>query len=158
MNVKQAIDMMLRNPAISFPYEADIVNLINTFVPDDKQLDVSTVQVGELLAVIEGLDPTLKVIVYNSVLESVGQTPPLPPAVFPTPGPPSPVIPPPPVAHSEFFGKNNKDLPFYMFFVVVMAMLFLVMSKNLDGAILLEAVKLMVQLFTSSSGAPPASS
>lgn len=78
MNVKKAVALMARNPAVDFPWEPVLINLINGFVPEDRQLDPLTAEAKEVLEAIDSMDASLQEMVYNSNLDSVNVIDPLP--------------------------------------------------------------------------------
>lgn len=78
MNVKKAVDLMARNPAVDFPWEPVLINLINGFVPEDRQLDPLTAEAREILEAIESMDASLQEMVYNSNVDPVKVIDPLP--------------------------------------------------------------------------------
>jgi hypothetical protein len=78
MNVKSAIGLMARNPAVDFPWQPALINLINGFVPADRQLDPLTAEAKEVQEAIGSMDASLQEMVYNSNLDSVNVIDPVP--------------------------------------------------------------------------------
>lgn len=68
MNVKDAIALMAMNPAVGFPWEGTLVNLVNGFLPKESQLDPHTAEAAEIQTAIDSLDASTQTMVFESIL------------------------------------------------------------------------------------------
>lgn len=92
MNVKDAVALMAKNPAVGFPWEGALVSLINGFLPPESQLDPLTAEAKEILDAIETFEPSVKEMIYGSSLGNVNVVSPSPPVAVlaPSVGPMNP--------------------------------------------------------------------
>lgn len=81
MNVRDAVALMAKNPAVGFPWEGALVSLINGFLPQANQLDPITAEAKEILDAIETLEPSVKEMIYGSSLGNANIVTPLPATV-----------------------------------------------------------------------------
>lgn len=79
MNVKKAINMMVRNPAVDFPWKHALFGLVNSVLPSGSQLDPLTASAMELQDAVSTLDAATKQLLFDSTLthgrDLGGQTP-----------------------------------------------------------------------------------
>lgn len=78
MNVKGAIALMVQYPAVDFPWQRALINLVNACSSPDRQLDPLTAEAKEVQDAINSMDASLQEMVYNSSLDSVNVTEPVP--------------------------------------------------------------------------------
>lgn len=137
MNVRDAVALMAKNPAVGFPWEGALVSLVNGFLPQANQLDPITAEAKEILDAIELLEPSVKEMIYGSSLGNVNVAIPLPaPAPIPAAGPMNPVT-----YHQLMLGGVGAALTTV---VVIMAL------RGSAAADILEMLKLLVSLVTGT--------
>lgn len=130
MNVKSAIELMAKNPAVDFPWQVTLVNLINGFIPADRQLDPLTAEAKEVKEAIGLMDASLQEMVYNSNLDSVNVIDPVPAPVA--------VI------------KNSRSNLLVLFAVTLCVSALMMVWKVGDGATgadVVEILKLILSIF-----------
>lgn len=71
MNVKAAINMMVKNPAVDFPWELSVYGLVNSFLPDESQLDPHTATAVDVQKAVMDMDVVTQEMLYTSVLTPV---------------------------------------------------------------------------------------
>jgi len=127
MNVKDAIDLMARNPAVGFPWEPTLVNLVNGFLPSGCQLDPHTAEALEIQNAIDSLDASIQEMVLTSSIGAANVA-----ASVPTPSIPAPK-------------QSKADLQKWAGFLVCIFALSIA-AKIGDGAIVLEIIKVFAPL------------
>jgi len=131
MNVKDAIALMAKNPAVSFPWENVLIGLINGFLPEGNQLDPNTAQASDVQGAIDSLTAELQEMVYTSHI-GPSQSPYVP---QPTPSPPqpTPMIPIMSPADANTAALTaNRNFMFKMFGVAIVVIA-LMWALNLGG-------------------------
>jgi len=131
MNVRDAVALMAKNPAVGFPWEGALVSLINGFLPQANQLDPLTAEAKEILDAIETLEPSVKEMIYGSNLGNVNVVTPLPAT-----GPMNPVT-----YHQIMLGGVGAV---FTAVVVIMAL------KGSASADIIEMLKLLASLVTGT--------
>lgn len=71
MRVSDALELMARNPAVDFAWEKAVVDLINSFLPDDSLLDSKVVTIDQINVVLSDLDDATREMIYNASINSV---------------------------------------------------------------------------------------
>lgn len=135
MNVKEAINLMAKNPAVGFPWEGTLVNLVNGFLPAESQLDPHTAEALEIQAAIDSLDASIQEMVLTSSLGASNVVVPLP----------TPSIP----AQPQSAANMQKWVAFGF-----CAFALLIAAKIGDGVILVEILKIFAPLLTGVDPAP----
>jgi hypothetical protein len=84
MNVRDAIALMVKNPAVGFSWESTLITLVNGFLPPDHLLDAATAEAAEIQAALATLDAATQEMILTSSLgaSQVGSPP---PSAIPTP-------------------------------------------------------------------------
>lgn len=88
MNVRDAISLMAKNPAVGFTWEPTLITLVNGFLQSDCQLDPSTAEAKEIQDALATLDAATQDMILSSSLgvAAGGQNP--TPAPMPAPAQP----------------------------------------------------------------------
>jgi hypothetical protein len=68
MNVRDAISLMAKNPAVGFTWEPTLITLVNGFLPSDRQLDPSTAEAKEIQDALATLDVATQDMILTSSL------------------------------------------------------------------------------------------
>lgn len=151
MNVKIAISMMAKNPAVNFNWENDLVALVNSFLPNESQLDPRTAGAKEVETAIGSLEASLQDMVYAASLDaspnyvpSQQTPPPAAPAPVQAPAPqpePAPAVVPacPVPAHDD----DAKGRPFRVFAYTLVACVAVLAFRVGDGVTLESFVQLI---------------
>lgn len=71
MNVEDAIGLMAKNPAMDFPWESALTELVNSFLDEETRLDPQNVSAETLREVIDRFDASTKEMIYNTRLTQV---------------------------------------------------------------------------------------
>lgn len=149
MNVKDAIVLMAKHPAVGFPWEETLVSLVNGFLPAESQLDPNTASASEVQVAIDSLEVTLQEMVYASHI-GPAQTPYTPP----------PVVQPPPVIAPVQVVDSGKTIVFWMFgagICICAVLLALRVGDGASSADVVELLKLAISLISDKAPAdvPP---
>ena len=84
MNVRDALSLMAKNPAVGFTWETTLITLVNGFLSSDCQLDPNTAEATDIQKALATLDnATQDMILTSSLGVSQGGTP--APAPMPSP-------------------------------------------------------------------------
>lgn len=74
MNVKDAIILMAKNPAVDFPWEQSVIDLVNSLIPEGSALTPNATA-ERLIEVIDSLDASTREMIYSSKLTNLGELP-----------------------------------------------------------------------------------
>lgn len=68
MKIEDALNLMVRNPAVDFPWEGALIGLVNSFLTADAQLDPHTATAMEIKSALSTLDAvTQQMVLITSV-------------------------------------------------------------------------------------------
>lgn len=139
MNVRDAVALMAKNPAVDFPWEGTLVGLINGFLPQASQLDPLTAEAKEIQDAIETLEPSLKDMIYGSNLGNANIVTPLPSSTVATA-----VQPMNPVTYHQLaFGAVG---------VVLCGVTIMMAMRGAASSDIIEMLKVLVSLVTGNTG------
>lgn len=155
MNVKDAIALMAKNPAVSFPWEGTLVGLINGFLPEGNQLDPNTAQAADVQAAIDSLTTELQEMVYTSHIgpsQSPYVSQPAPAPAQPAPVPLVPVLSPADANAAALTASRNL---IFKLFGAVICIIALLWALNLGSGKPSDVIDLLRIAVTLMQGKEP---
>lgn len=139
MKIEDALNLMGRNPAVDFPWEEALIGLVNSFLPQDAQLDPLTATAMDVKASLATLDAvTQQMILLTSVGGQIGPFSPTPAA-------------PAAAAVLEKPDKSNRSFNLFMGFGGALVLLAILSATDLGGnnkEAIVEVAKLIKELAT----------
>lgn len=138
MKIEDALNLMGRNPAVDFPWEEALIGLVNSFLPQEAQLDPLTATAMDIKASLATLDAvTQQMILLTSV---GGQIAPF------TSIPSTPVA-----AVGEKSDKSKRSFNLFMGFGGALVLLAILSATDIGGEnkeAMIEVAKLIKELAT----------
>ena len=139
MKIEDALNLMGRNPAVDFPWEEALIGLVNSFLPQEAQLDPLTATAMDIKASLATLDAvTQQMILLTSVGGQIGpfSATPAAPAV---------------AAATEKSDKSKRSFNLFMGFGGALVLLAILSATDIGGdnkEAMIEVAKLLKELAT----------